>query len=249
MKGPASIEWISPDWPAPANVRALSTLRTGGVSGGHYGSLNLATHVDDAPGDVQRNRALLRERAQLPAEPVWLEQVHGTTVWKAEGAGASAPTADAAVAHSKHRICTILTADCLPVLFASLDGTSVGAAHAGWRGLAGGVLTATVQAMASPISRIIAWLGPAIEQPAFEVGDEVRTQFLTLSSRHTSAFQRNERDRWQADLYALARTELAALGVAGIYGGDFQVFAQRDRFYSYRRDKQTGRMATMVWLD
>jgi YfiH family protein len=243
------ISWITPDWPAPARVRALATLRPGGVSVGPYASLNLATHVGDAPGDVQRNRVLLRERAQLPAEPIWLEQVHGTTVWMADSDAVSPPTADAAVARSNHTICAILTADCLPVLFCDLDGICVGAAHAGWRGLVGGVLSETLKAMAAPISRIIAWLGPAIEQSAFEVGNEVREQFLARSARHAVAFERNERNRWQADLYALARLELESLGVADISGGDFKVFADADRFYSYRREKQTGRMATMVWLE
>jgi hypothetical protein len=249
MNRASPIGWITPDWPAPARVRALATLRCGGVSTGPYSSLNLATHVGDESTDVQRNRALLREQAHLPAEPIWLEQVHGTTVWNAEAETASPPTADAAVAHSNRRICTILTADCLPVLFCDLDGTWVGAAHAGWRGLAGGVLSETVKAIAAPPSRIIAWLGPAIEQSAFEVGDEVRDQFLARSARHAVAFERNERDRWQANIYALARLELVSLGIAGIYGGGFNVFADTDRFYSYRREKQTGRMAAMVWLE
>jgi len=244
-----AISWIEPDWPAPTNVRALTTLRPGGVSSGLYAGLNLASHVGDAPENVERNRALLRERAQLPAEPVWLEQVHGATVWDAQAQMPSTPTADAAVAHMKHRICTILTADCLPVLFCDLDGSAVGAAHAGWRGLAGGVLTRTLEAMGISPSRVIAWLGPAIEPAAFEVGEEVRAQFLALNSRHAGAFKANERGRWQADLYGLARVELVSLGIAGIYGGDFGVFGDAERFFSYRRDKQTGRTATMVWME
>jgi polyphenol oxidase len=247
MNVDAPISWITPDWPAPSNVRALATTRAGGVSSGHYASLNLATHVGDVLEDVERNRVLLREQAQLPAEPIWLQQVHGTSVWDTQSQSSAPPEADASVAQATHRICTILTADCLPVLFCDLDGASVGAAHAGWRGLAGGVLTATLAAMKAPASRIIAWLGPAIEQAAFEVGDEVRAQFLIRDARNT-AFERNERGRWQADLYALARRELISLGVAGVYGGGFQVFADAERFYSYRRDQQTGRMATMVWL-
>jgi polyphenol oxidase len=246
MTGPG---WITPEWPAPTNVRALSTLRTGGVSEGKYASLNLATHVGDERDAVIRNRALLKDAAQLPAEPIWLEQVHGSLVWVASGSVASPPVADASVARTRQQICTILTADCLPVLFCDLDGTAVGAAHAGWRGLAGGVLSETLREMGSPPARVIAWMGPAIEQSAFEVGDEVREQFIGRSPQHAQAFSPNERGRWQADLYDLARRELNALGVACVYGGDFSVYAQPERFYSYRRDKQTGRMATMIWLD
>ncbi len=246
MTGPG---WITPDWPAPANVRALSTLRTGGVSEGNYASLNLATHVGDDRDAVIRNRALLKDAAQLLAEPIWLEQVHGSVVWPASGPVTSPPVADASVARTHQQICTILTADCLPVLLCDLDGTAVGAAHAGWRGLAGGVLSETLREMGSRPARVIAWMGPAIEQSAFEVGDEVREQFIARSPQHAHAFSQNERGRWQADLYDLARRELTALGVAGVYGGGFSVYAQPEQFYSYRRDKQTGRMATMIWLD
>ena len=245
----SAIGWIAPDWPAPASVKALATLRGGGVSEGPYASLNLATHVGDRAEHVARNRALLREAAQLPTEPVWLEQVHGTTVWDAEQPSDPPPVADAAVATAKRRICTIMTADCLPVLFCDLDGQAVGAAHAGWRGLAGGVLDATVAAMSVPASRIIAWLGPAIEQAAFEVGGEVRDQFMARTNAHAEAFVRNTRERWQADIYRLARVELERTGLAGVYGGGFDVCTDADRFFSYRREKPTGRMATMIWID
>lgn len=249
LQAMSAIGWITPDWPAPANVKALATLRAGGVSEGPYASLNLATHVGDRAEHVARNRALLREAAQLPTEPVWLEQVHGTTVWNAAQESGSPPTADAAFATARHRICTIMTADCLPVLFCDLDGQVVGAAHAGWRGLAGGVLDATVAAMSVPASRVVAWLGPAIEQSAFEVGAEVRDQFMARTQKHADAFVRNARERWQADIYRLARVELERMGIAGVYGGAFEVFADADRFFSYRREKHTGRMATMVWID
>lgn len=245
----SAIGWITPDWPAPANVRALATLRSGGVSEATYASLNLATHVGDRAEHVARNRALLRDAAQLPSEPVWLEQVHGTTVWDVAHASVTPPTADAAVATVSRRICTIMTADCLPVLFCAVDGKAVGAAHAGWRGLAGGVLDATVAAMGTKASQIIAWLGPAIEQSAFEVGEEVREQFMARTPVHADAFVRNERGRWQADIYRLARVELERMGIAGVYGGDFDVFADPARFFSYRREKQTGRMATLIWID
>jgi len=240
--------WLVPDWPAPANVRALVTLRTGGGSAGPYASLNLATHVGDDPAAVAANRARLRAAASLPSEPLWLHQVHGIAVWSG-GSVESPPTADASVAAEPRRVCTIMTADCLPVLFCDVDGTRVGAAHAGWRGLVGGVLAATVSSMAVRPERIIAWLGPAIEQDAFEVGAEVREEFVARHPSSATAFERNPRGRWQADLYALARIELGALGIPAVYGGGFKCFSDSDRFYSYRRDKITGRMATMVWME
>lgn len=243
-----SIAWLTPNWPAPVNVRALTTTRGGGVSQGPYASLNLATHVGDDRDAVLRNRSLLRRAAKLPAEPIWLEQVHGTTVWTG-GPTSSTPVADASVAKRPGEICTILTADCLPVLFCDIDGRCVGAAHAGWRGLAGGVLEATLKAMSVSPQRVIAWLGPAIEQAAFEVGDEVRDAFLARNDDHATAFERNARDRWQADIYRLAHVELASLGVAAVYGGGWRCFADTDRFYSYRRAKTTGRMASMVWME
>ena len=244
----SDLQWITPEWPAPSNVRALTTTRTGGVSQGAYASLNLATHVGDNPASVLRNRGLLRERARLPNEPRWLEQVHGTKVWTG-GASHDPPIADAAVTHAPREICTIMTADCLPVLFTDVEGSVVGAAHAGWRGLASGVLGETLNAMEMPPERVIAWLGPAIEQAAFEVGTEVRDAFLARNAEHAAAFVQNARGRWQSDIYRLARGELLMLGVEGVYGGGFEVFADSERFFSYRREKQTGRMATLIWFE
>jgi YfiH family protein len=241
------ISWITPDWPAPSTVRALSTTRLGGVSSGVYASFNLATHVDDDIAAVARNREYLRRAAALPAEPMWLQQVHGIQVWNG-GPSADPPIADASVTKSKQQICAILTADCLPVILCDVDGTTIAAAHAGWRGLVGGVLEQTVEAMSVAPSRLIAWMGPAIEAAAFEVGSEVLEQFTARDPAHSGAFQRNERGRWQADLYELARRELVSLGVEGVYGGEFGTFADSERFYSYRRAKQTGRMATLIWL-
>jgi YfiH family protein len=243
----ASPAWIEPEWPAPPNVRALATTRQGGFSQGPFASLNLATHVEDDHRAVERNREWLRESAGLPAEPMWLQQVHGTSVWI--GGRSEVPAiADASVAMSKNQVCAILTADCLPVLFCDIEGTVVGAAHAGWRGLVGGVLGATVEAMRVPTSRLLAWLGPAIEPAAFEVGDEVHDQFVARDARHSQAFQKNQRNRWQADIDALARGELRALGIERVYGGGFGTFADSARFYSYRREKRTGRMAALIWL-
>jgi hypothetical protein len=245
---PPSLEWLTPDWPALRGVRALTTLRGGGGSAAPFDGLNLATHVGDDAGQVQRNREALRVQAGLPAEPVWLTQVHGTHVVDA-CTTELAPTADACVSHTAGQVCAVLTADCLPVLFCDVDGTCVGAAHAGWRGLVQGVLSATVHALQRPGAQLLAWLGPAIEQAAFEVGDEVREQFLARAPESASAFVRNARQRWQADLYGLARQELLRLGVTRIFGGGLACFADRERFFSYRREARTGRMATLIWLE
>lgn len=243
------VDWITPDWPAPPNVKAAATLRTGGVSEGAFSSLNLGSHVGDDPAAVAENRCLLNAGLGLPAEPTWLNQVHGIAVVEATGTNEGAPpTADASVARGATAVCVVMTADCLPVLFCDRDGTRVGAAHAGWRGLAGGVLGATIKALDVPPSRLMAWLGPAIEQDAFEVGDDVHEAFLKLAADNAAAFRANPRGRWQADLYQLARNELARLGVTAVYGGGFKCFTDSERFFSYRRENRTGRMATLVWL-
>jgi YfiH family protein len=241
-------QWITPDWPTPPNVRAASTLRTAGISTGPFASLNLAAHVGDDGVAVQENRRRLRAALALPAEPTWLNQVHGSEVVEA-APRPTTPTADAVFTRVPGPVCAILTADCLPVLFCDRAGTRVAAAHAGWRGLAGGVLASTVTALGVPGERLIAWLGPAIEQDAFEVGPEVREQFLARDARHASSFVANAQGRWQADLYTLARRELASIGVHDVHGGDYRCHGDAARFFSYRRDRQTGRMATMVWLE
>jgi YfiH family protein len=246
MSDPKS--WITPEWAAPANVRAAATLRAGGVSGGSFASLNLAMHVGDESEAVAENRRRLRDMLALPAEPTWLNQVHGATVVEASQYEAP-PTADAAFARKAKQVCAVQTADCLPVLICDRDGTRVAAAHAGWRGLSGGVLRATVEAMATAPGQLMAWLGPAIEQDAFEVGEEVRERFRALDPANAAAFRINERGRWQADLYELARRELRRLGIGAVHGGGFRVHAEGDRFFSYRRDGRTGRMATLIWLE
>lgn len=239
--------WIEPDWPAPANVRAAATLRTGGVSEDVFASLNLGSHVGDEPAAVTENRRRVITALGLSSEPLWLNQVHGTAVVEAHPAAAP-PTADAAYTRGANEVCVVLTADCLPVLFCNRQGTRAAAAHAGWRGLAGGVLSATLAALDAPPHDVLAWLGPAIEQDAFEVGAEVREQFVARDPANAAAFAPNARGRWQADLYALARLELTRSGVKHIHGGGFRCHADRERFFSYRRDGKTGRMATMVWL-
>jgi YfiH family protein len=242
-----ALDLIAADWPAPANVRAVATTRVGGVSVGSYASLNLGAHVGDDARAVIENRLRLRMALGLSRDPLWLNQIHGTAVAEAVPHEVP-PTADASFARSPGQACVVLTADCLPVLFCDRDGTRVAAAHAGWRGLAGGVLSSALTAMGVAPDRVLAWLGPAIEQDAFEVGAEVREQFLERSADNAQAFAPNARGRWQADLYDLARRELARLGVGHVFGGGFRCFADRDRFFSYRRDGTTGRMATLVWM-
>jgi len=241
------LRFIEPDWPAPKTVRAVATTRVGGVSVGPYASLNLGAHVGDDAHAVSENRLRVRTALGLPHDPLWLNQVHGAAVVEAVP-HATSPMADAAFSRSRGPVCAVQTADCLPALFCDRDGTCVAAAHAGWRGLAAGVLSSALNAMRVAPDRVLAWLGPAIEQEAFEVGPEVREQFIARSADNRDAFKANERGRWQADLYDLARRELARLGVTQVFGGGFRCYADRDRFYSYRRDGKTGRMATMIWM-
>ena len=238
---------IIPDWPAPARVRAVSTTRQGGGSAPPYDSLNLAEHVGDDPTCVAANRRRLMAAVGYPAEPAWLEQVHGTNVIDA-GTVFAPMTADAAWTREPDRPCVVMTADCLPVLLCDHAGTVVAAAHTGWRGLAGGVIAATIAAMNAPAAELLVWLGPAIGPDAFEVGEEVRAAFLGLSADNVDCFQPSPAGRWLADLYGLARRQLRALGVATIYGGDYCTFSQPERFFSYRRENPTGRMATLIWL-
>jgi polyphenol oxidase len=239
--------YLIPDWPAPPTVRAVSTLRSGGVSHAPFADFNVASHVGDDPEAVAKNRHRLREDFSLQYEPSWLDQVHGDVV--VEAGLLSAPhRADASVSRSIGPACVILTADCLPVLFCSRSGDRVAAAHAGWRGLAAGILDNTVGSLGLPGGELIAWLGPAISQKAFEVGDDVRIAFMAKDAGTADAFVLNARGRWQCDLYALARRNLAMLGVHDVYGGEFCTFTQADRFFSYRREGRCGRMASLVWL-
>lgn len=240
-------EFILPDWPAPPNVKALSSTRRGGFSRTPFDSLNLGTHVGDDPQAVARNRASLRQH--LPAEPLWLNQVHGKAAVDA-GRASAGTDADAAIAQAPGPVCAIMTADCLPVLLCDEAGTVVGAAHAGWRGLCDGVLEVTVAAMSAAPERILAWLGPAIGPQAFEVGDEVRAAFLSHDARAVDAFRSGAAEgKWLADLYQLARQRLEACGITRIYGGEYCTFSEPERFFSYRRDGQTGRMASLIWLE
>lgn len=243
----ATLGWLPADWQAPPGVSAGCTTRAGGVSRGPFASLNLGDHVGDAPGDVAANRAQLRAALALPGEPLWLRQVHGNGVVIHDGAVRGVPEADAAVAFAPGRVLAVLTADCLPVAFASADGSRVGIAHAGWRGLAGGVLEATIDALRVPPQDLVAWLGPAIGPDAFEVGDEVRAAFVGPDAGAAAHFVANARGRWQADLAALARRRLAAAGLVRVAGAAPCTHADPARFYSFRRDSVTGRLATLVW--
>lgn len=240
-----TMEWLAADWPAPPNVVAGTTLRGGGVSAGRWASLNLATHVGDDPQAVRENRRRFAEACALPSDPPWLEQVHGTRV--ATPGTASEGPADAMVADRAAAVCVVLTADCLPVALTTDDGGEIGIAHAGWRGLAAGVVEATVAAFAAPPSRMMAWLGPAISQAAFEVGDEVRAAFLRDDPGAALCFRANERGRWQADLHGLARRRLERAGIARIHGGSRCTYGEPDAFFSYRRDGECGRMATFIY--
>jgi YfiH family protein len=239
-------DWLRPDWRAAPNVRAFVTTRAGGVSHGPYASMNTSERVGDAPFDVERNRNILR--AALPHDPVWLMQVHGTEVVDAASVS-STPQADASFTRSHRVVCVVQVADCLPVLLADRAGTVVAVAHAGWRGLAGGVIERTLAAMRAPASGIVAWLGPAIGQDAFEVGADVYDAFVAQDAGAAAAFRTGAPGKWHADLYALARRRLAAAGVADVSGGGWCTYADETRFFSYRRSRVTGRMAALVWLD
>ncbi|CNI75976.1 inner membrane protein [Yersinia frederiksenii] len=238
---------ILPDWPAPASVKACSTTRHGGISEFPYDSLNLGTHVGDIAATVITNRQRLVEQGQLPQMPVWLEQVHGTRVLHLDGSAISDVQADAVYSRVVGQVCAVMTADCLPVLFCSLAGDEVAAAHAGWRGLCAGVLEQTMAQFNAAPSSIIAWLGPAIGPQQFEVGEEVKQAFIDIDTQAAAAFI-PAGTKYLADIYLLARQRLQAAGIHAIYGGDHCTVSEKQQFFSYRRDGITGRMASLVWL-
>ncbi len=239
-------DWIVPDWPVPPAVRAVFTSRKGGVSLAPYAELNLGTHVGDDPAAVSANRA--RVRTMLPAEPCWLDQVHGVTV--VDAAVAPERKADAAFTSVANTPCVVMVADCLPVLFCDRAGTVVAAAHAGWRGLLDGVLEATLTKMGTPSAAVIAWLGPAIGPDRFEVGPEVRDAFVAKAPQDAVCFRQGEGDRWFADIFGLARARLvrAGLGADAIFGGGVCTVSDPTRFFSYRRDGVCGRMGAFIWI-
>ena len=237
--------WITANWPAPANIHAFTTLRTGGVSLGGFSSLNPADHVNDNLQHVLTNRQCIRDMLCLPAEPVWLQQTHSVQVVCADQV-TDCPEADASYTDKKNIVCCVLTADCLPVLLCDQQGAVIAAIHAGWRGLLNGIIENTVLNM--PDSRILAWLGPAIGAQCFEVGDDVRSDFINNSAQFDSAFQKQLTGKYLADIYQIARILLNNVGVQQIYGGGYCTVTDKERFFSYRRDSQAGRMATLIWM-
>ncbi len=237
------MELVKPVWPAPANVRAFSTTRAGGFSKNAWSSMNLGPHCGDDPLAVHRNQEKLRSR--LPATPQWLRQVHGTQVVLHPPVSGEELKADGLVSFSPRQVCAVLTADCLPVLLCNRSGNRVAVAHAGWRGLAQGVLQAIVRQMKEKPGEIMAWLGPAIGPKVYQVGEDVRQAF---AEEHEIYFRKNG-DRWLLDLYGVARRMLTQLGITAVYGGHFCTFSDSERFFSFRRDGVTGRMASVIWLE
>lgn len=239
-------DWIVPDWPVARRVRSIITTRAGGTSKGPYASMNVGMRVNDAPADVESNRAFLR--SFLPSEPVWLHQVHGAEVMNADETSGSL-AADAAFARKPGTVCVVMIADCLPVLIAHRSGSVVAVAHAGWRGLAAGVIENTVRAMSVAPAELLAYLGPAIGPRTFEVGAEVREAFLAGGDEARAAFVPHASGKWLADLFVLARQRLAGVGVGAVYGGGLCTYSNPSRFFSHRRDKVSGRMAALIWIE
>ena len=240
------MNWIKPNWPVAANIYAATTVRSGGVSHGLYNSFNLALHVNDRADDVLKNRQILSQSLSLPSHPIWMEQVHGRHVIKADHS-TQGKQADASYTDQSNTVCAVLTADCLPVLLASKDGSQVAAIHAGWRGLCSGIIGNTIKSLGT--TNVLAWLGPAIGSACFEVGQEVVDAFVNRSDKFTTAFTPTENAKYLADIYQLATIDLALLGINRVYGGQFCTVTEKENFYSYRRDGETGRMATLIWRD
>jgi len=254
---------IKPDWPAAKNIHAFCSTRIPLADiaqnasteppslqfQGAYDSFNLALHVEDDAQTVNANRQHLARQLKLPGEPLWLNQVHGHRVVNATQFSNTLPDADASFSDQPNQICTVMTADCLPVLMCNLKGSKVAAAHAGWRGLADGVIENTVASLGESPHRLLVWLGPAIGPQAFEVGEEVRDVFVKQQPAAVAAFQQNRSGHFLADIYKLARLRLKAMGVEAVYGGDYCTFTDAQHFYSYRRDGKTGRQASLIWFE
>jgi len=248
------MQFIQPSWPAPAHVKASSTTRFGGVSQGIYSGFNLGLHVQDDAELVGLNRQQLVTAAKLPQMPFWLNQTHSTDIVHLIGQQhqpSSIPNADASITKLPEQVCIVMTADCLPVLICDKAGTQVAAIHAGWRGLLDGIIEKTVALFNADPNELLIWLGPAISQRAFQVGSEVRTQFMLHDSDAEQAFIADANDKYFADLYLLAKQRLQqqAITPAQIFGGEYCTFQDNQRFYSYRRDGQTGRQASLIYLD
>ena len=242
----ADLACIFPDWPAPESIIACCTTRSGGVSQGGFSSLNLATHVEDDVQHVAINRQCLVQALKLPSQPRWLNQTHSVNVIDLDADDST--EGDAAITAVADKVAVVLTADCLPVLFCNRQGSEVAAAHAGWRGLLNGVLEQTVLQMKSEATDVMAWLGPAIGPLQFEVGAEVREEFINKDPELHSCFSQNRAHHYLADLYSIARLCLRKLGLPSINGGEFCTFSQADKFFSYRREKITGRQASLIYI-
>ena len=238
-------DFITPNWPAPPQVKAYTTTRKAGCSQSPYSSFNLATHVGDELTSVMANRSALRKSLKLPSEPIWLEQTHSVKAIDAISTNIDCQ-ADASYTDTVGQVCVILTADCMPVLFCNREGTKVAAIHAGWRGLANGILEEVLQHFTTDV---LVWLGPAIGPQVFEVGTEVYETFTNFLPQAAEAFKPTDNDHWLADLYLLARQRLANQGITSVFGSNFCTYSEPERFYSYRRDKVTGRMASLIWLE
>jgi len=241
------IETITPDWPAPARVKACCTTRGGGHSAAPFDSLNLGLHVGDREADVLRNRKRLREQLALPAEPCWINQTHGVEVVTLENDAQR--DADAAVTRAPGCIAVVMTADCLPILLCNRQGNEVAAVHAGWRGLQAGIIQASLSAMQSPCADLLAWIGPGISQACFEVGDEVHAAFVATDPATASCFQANRPDHWLCDLGGIAASWLLELGVNHVARSPHCSYRDAGLFYSYRRETVTGRMASLIWIN
>lgn len=248
---PAVENLLFPDWPAPENVRAVSSKRMNGYSEGVFQSFNLGDHVGDDPSRVHNNRQRFQALAGMPSAPLWLQQVHGVAVVRPElsSVQGDAVVADAAYSCMPKTVCTVMTADCLPLLVCDKAGQEVAAIHAGWRGLAAGVIEQTLQHFQAKASDIMVWLGPAIGPASFEVGAEVRAAFIQQQAAAAAAFKVHCHGKYLADIYLLARQRLATLGISAVYGGEYCTYLQAEHFFSYRRDGQTGRMASAIWLE
>lgn len=251
-------EFIIPDWPVRSNIKALSSTRIGGVSEHPHNSFNLASHVEDSADRVVENRQLLKIHGRLPAEPCWLQQVHGTKILNAAKIVNSSAntefqhtemTADGSVSDKGNIVCVVQTADCLPLLMTTIKGNKVGAVHAGWRGLVSGIIEEAITAMATEPDQLLVWMGPAIGPAHFEVGEDVRQAFEKKYSNSKNIFSATGDKKWHMNIYEAARNILHKNGVDQIYGGDYCTYTDENRFFSYRRDNVCGRMASMIWMD
>ncbi len=238
---------LIPDWPAPKHIKAFSTTRLNGFSQSPYDSFNLAYSVGDDIENVSLNREHLKKILNLPSDPLWLSQIHSTVIYKVDQE-TMPKNADGSFTTNQNKVCVVMTADCLPILLCDVSGTQIAAVHAGWRGLADGVVESALNCFNHSQEKIIAWIGPAIGPKYYEVGDDVRNKFLEINSDFNKAFQTHNQAKWLADMNLLARMRLQKAGVSAIFSENLCTFSDAERFYSYRRDGITGRMASLIWI-